>query len=109
MRIVEDAVFDTKFNHVKHEVELYLDGGNGESDNLIFPINPNSIVNLTIEDSLSDWPARGHMTFFYNPESGTGDMYRKLGQAIGLTTTNINLIEPKTFYNFRNDKGGLAS
>jgi hypothetical protein len=102
MRIVEDAVFDTKFNHVKHTVELYLDGGNGESDNLIFPINPNSIVNLTIEDSLSDWPARGHMTFFYNPESGSGSMNYKLGQILD-STTNINTIAPKTFYNFRND------
>jgi hypothetical protein len=101
MKIFEDALFQTKFNHVKHKVELYLDSGDGQSDNNIYPINPNSIVNLTIEDTLSDWVGRGHMTFFYNPESGTEQINQILGQNKSASTGLGDDLKP--FYIFRND------
>ena len=104
MQIFNEALFDTKFNHVNHIVELYLDGSNGESDNPIYkyPINPNAVVNLTIEDTLSDWVVRGHLTFFYNPEAGSGELNTFLGQNKDATTGITNL-KPEPFYNFRND------
>jgi hypothetical protein len=64
----EDAVFFTKYNQTEHEIELYLDAGDDETDNLKYAINPNSIVNLIIEDTLAEWPIRGSLTFFFNPE-----------------------------------------
>lgn len=104
MQPYEKALFETKFNEVNHTVELYLDSSDGESDNSVYkyPINPNAVVNLTIEDTLSDWIIKGHLTFFYNPEAGTGDIDYFLGQNKD-ATTGINLPEPKPFYVFRND------
>lgn len=104
MRIYEDAVFETKFNQTKHTVELYLDSSDGESDNEIYkyPINPNSVVNLTIEDTLSDWVVKGHLTFFYNPEAGSSEINKFLGQ-VDVLGSNINLPKPEPFYSFRND------
>jgi hypothetical protein len=99
MQIYNDAVFDTKFNHVKHIVEIYLDSSNGESDNPIFkyPINPNAIVNLTIDDTLSDWVVKGNLTFLYNPEVASSEMNKAM-EAAGITSLN-----PDPFYNFRAD------
>lgn len=99
MQVFNDALFDTKFNHVKHTVELYLDSSNGESDNPIYkyPINPNAVVNLTIEDTLSDWVVKGNLTFLYNPEVGASEMNKAMEKA-GLTN-----LASEPFYNFRGD------
>ena len=80
MEILNQFTYDTKFNQTRHEFEIYLDNGAGESDQRRYPINPNAIVNLTIQDTLADWVARGHMTFYYNPESNIGVYDDRLGQ-----------------------------
>lgn len=54
----------TKFNQLIHEVEIYIETGNGQKYN----INPNSIVNLSIEDTLSNWVLQGTLSFFYTPD-----------------------------------------
>lgn len=103
MKVYNEGLFETKFNQIKHKVELYLDCSNGESDNDIFkyPINPNTVVNMEIEDTLSDWVVKGHLTFFYNPETAPSELNSYLGQ---VNNGNwINLPEPKPFYFFRND------
>lgn len=109
MKIFETANFVTKLNQVKHEFEIYLDSSAGETDNPKnkYPINPNSIVNLTIEDSLADWIARGHLTFFYNPESGSikpSVTQQEINRASQIP--NIQNLPPgpaQPFYSFRND------
>jgi len=50
-----DFVFDARFNQVEYEVELWLDNSGGNSQSGKVPINPNSIVNLTIDDILANW------------------------------------------------------
>jgi len=102
MQIFKDGTFETKFNQVNHEFEIYLDSGYGELDSKKYPINPNSVVNLSIEDTLADWVVRGSLSFFYNPESGTGKIAKKLGNRNSLTT-GVENVEPKPFYSFRND------
>lgn len=99
---VTSATFQSKFNQVNHEVEIYLDSSAGENTSDVYPINPNSIVNLTIEDTLADWIVRGTLTFFYNPEIGPKTINPKTGNTYD-ATTNINTPKPKSFYNFRND------
>ena len=104
MDIVKEANFKTKFNQVEHEVEIYLDSSAGESDstNYKYPINPNGIVNLNIEDTVADWIVRGSLTFFYNPEAGPKIVNPATGNT-SKATTNINSERSKPFYNFRND------
>jgi hypothetical protein len=58
----------TKLNQIEHEFEIYLDNDVGTNDNRKYPINPNSIINLTIEDTMADWVSRGTLTFLYNPD-----------------------------------------
>ena len=106
MDIIEDFTFDTKFNQTRHEFEIYLDNGAGESDERLYPINPNSIVNLTIEDTLAEWVVRGHMTFFYNPEATFGIYDDRLGQ-FSNSTTGLLTPQQKGFYVFRNDGNDL--
>ena len=81
-----DAIFLSKFNQTEHEIEFFLDSGDDTSDSLKFPVNPNSVVNLSIEDSLSNWVVRGSLTFFFNPEinetytdSNTGQQGKRKG------------------------------
>lgn len=52
----------TRFNEQEYEYEIYLDNSEGVNT---FKINPASIVNLSIEDTLADWVVRGTMTIFY--------------------------------------------
>lgn len=80
MKPFNDAVFLTKFNQTEHEMEFYLDAGDGESDNLKYPINPNSIVNLSIEDTLANWVIQGSLTFFFNPEINDEYIDPNIGQ-----------------------------
>jgi hypothetical protein len=101
MDIIREFTFDTKLNQNRHEFEIYFDNGAGESDNRRYPINPNAIVNLTIHDTLADWVARGHMTFYYNPESNVGTYDNRLGNVN--TGTGLLTPEQKGFYVFRND------
>jgi hypothetical protein len=49
----------TKFNEQEHEVTILLQNSSGE-----FNINPNAIVNLTIEDTLADWVVRGTLSLY---------------------------------------------
>jgi hypothetical protein len=102
MKIYQEGTFQTKFNEVNHEFEIYLDGGFGETDTRRFPINPNSIVNLSIEDTLADWVVRGSLTIFYNPESGSVKTAKSTGQN-RKATTGVKETETKPFYTFRGD------
>ena len=99
--ILDTQEIETKFNQVKHLVEIYLDNSNGSSLDQRYTINPNAIVNLTIEDTLSDWVTRGTLTFMFNPESDSGSFNPKTGQDSS-AKTGLNSIA-KSFYNFRND------
>jgi hypothetical protein len=106
MTIFTNGTFSTKLNQVDHEIELYLDRSAGESDSDIYkyPINPNSIVNLQIEDTLADWVVRGTLTFLYYPENSTNkdnQILKQTGQIAGVS--NINMPDFKPFYSFRND------
>jgi len=101
MDIIEEATFSTKFNQVKHEVELYLDSGDGASSSNFFPINPSSVINFSIEETLANWVTKGSLTFFYNPDTG-GGMNSKTGQSND-ATTNIASTDGKSFYQFRGD------
>jgi hypothetical protein len=98
MDIIKDCVFSTKYNQVQHEVEIYLDNGSDEK----YPINPNSIVNLSIEDTLSDWVERGTMTFFYDPEGGEINFDTRTGNK-ATATTGLPISKNNGFYIFRND------
>jgi hypothetical protein len=89
----QDAVFLTKFNQTEHDMEFYLDSGDDSSDSLKYPINPNAIVNLNIEDSLSNWVVRGTLTFFFNPEVDETVQDPNIGQ----------LTKQKGSYQFRGD------
>jgi hypothetical protein len=104
MQILQEFTYDTKYNQTRHEIEIYLDNGAGASDDRRYPINPNAIVNLTIEDTLADWVVRGHLSFYYNPESNLGapgQYSDKLGQVN--ESTGISSPVQKGFYIFRND------
>lgn len=105
MQILNEFTYDTKFNQTRHEFEIYLDNSAGESNERRYPINPNAIVNLTIEDTLADWVVRGHMSFFYNPEANVGVYDNRLGQV----NKNTGILTPKQkgFYIFRNDGNDL--
>jgi hypothetical protein len=54
----------TKFNEQEYEYEIYLDSTFDESETRRFPINPNAIVNLNIEETLADWVTKGTLTVF---------------------------------------------
>jgi len=56
----------TRYNDQEYEFDMYLDNSEGVNT---FKINPNSIVNLTIEDTLADWVVRGTITLFYSFEA----------------------------------------
>lgn len=102
----ENATFLTNLNQIKHEFEIYLDTGAGEADNRKRPINPNSIVNLTIEDSLANWSIRGSLTIFYTQEVEDALYNNSLLQYLNPESTNIDAIKSKG-YNFRNDGNDL--
>lgn len=102
MKVIPELTFGAKFNQLEHEVEIYLDNGATDSNARRYPINPNSIVNLTIEETLANWAANGHLTFFYNPEASTGEYDGKTGN-IRTAQTGINSTDQKSFFHFRND------
>ena len=98
---VPSAIFQSKFNQLDYEVELYLDNGVDQ-----FPINSNAIISLNLEETLSNWPVRGTLSFLYDPESGSGTFSKITGQRAD-ATTNVNDIVNKPFYVFRNDGSDL--
>ena len=106
MNIVPEATFQTKFNQVNHEFEIYLDSGAGQSDNNRQPINPNSIVNLTIDDTLSNWVVQGTLSIFYTPDTNNGHINSTTG-ADKTAKTGINENSARTSFNFRNDGNDL--
>jgi hypothetical protein len=65
------AEVTTKFNQLLHSVEIYIETGNGQKYN----VNPNSIVNFSIEDTLSNWVTQGTLSFFYNPDIDGNTIY----------------------------------
>jgi hypothetical protein len=98
----EYATFLTNLNQIKHEFEIYLDTGAGALVSKTRSINPNSIVNLTIEDSLANWAVRGSITLFYNPEVEDALFNNTLLQTLNSESPNIDILKSKGF-NFRND------
>lgn len=87
-----DFITNTKFNQVDYETEIWLDNSGGGSLSRRQAINPNSIINLTINDSLANWVSQGTMTIMYTPESEP--ISTKYGQSV---STNYGR------YVFRND------
>lgn len=69
-----------KYNHLDHQIEIYLDNTNGDSDTGRFYINPAAIVNLSIESDLSTWVTRGSLVFYYDPAMWTGGINSNTGQ-----------------------------
>jgi len=89
--------FDTKFNETRHECEIYLD--NGEQQ---FSINPSAIVNLTINNTLSEWVTKGVMTFYFYPEAGQGTYDSNTGQYSN-AQTGVRSSTTNSMYRFAND------
>lgn len=101
---LDNSSFENKLNQVRHEFEIYLDNGAGETDKSKYPINPNSIVNLNIEDTLADWVVKGNITFMFNPEAGSKvAISQETGAEVKATTGLSENIEVKKPYVFRND------
>lgn len=80
MDINNRASFSTILNAVEHEIEIYLD--NGEQQ---FPINPNAIIDLVINDTLADWAVSGALSFYFTPESA-GTFDKRTGNYKSATT-----------------------
>jgi len=106
MEILQDFTFGTKFNQLEHEVEIYLDNGSTDEKARRYPINPNSIVNLSIEDTMADWAVNGSLSFFYNPEASMGEQDERTGQSSSAQTGLYNS-DQKSFFHFRNDGNDL--
>lgn len=87
-----DFIANTKYNQVEYETEIWLDNSGGGSISRRQAINPNSIINLTINDTLANWVTQGTMTILYTPESEP--IATKYGQSV---STNYGR------YVFRND------
>ena len=82
-----DFVNDAKFNQLTYETEIWLDNSGGNGLNRRWAINPNSIINLTIQETLANWITKGTLTLMYVPD-----------KIYGLTQTG----KPEN-YVFRND------
>lgn len=106
MDILPEFTFGTKFNQLQHEVEIYLDNGATDQKARRFPINPNSIVNLSIEETMADWSVNGSMSFFYNPEASIGEYDSRTGNRSNAQTGLYNP-DQKSFFHFRNDGNDL--
>jgi len=87
-----DFVFDMKFNQVQYEVELWLDNSGGNSLERRLPINPNSVINLTINNTLANWSSQGTLTMMHIPDGNSG-----------IGTAGITNNTQYTNYVFRND------
>jgi len=96
---------DTKYNQLRHKVQIYLDNSNSESELRRFPINPNAIVNLTIDSDLSDWVTRGTMSFLYTPNAILDGKDEKTGNnANVLPSVSRKIADPSVFTDKQNNK-----
>ena len=102
METIKDFTYGSKLNQIKHDLEIYLDNGALDETKRRYGINPNSIVNLTIEDSLATWVTRGTISFFYNPEIKS-NTYSAAGNKSSVTTGLPSNSKNKGFFIFRND------
>lgn len=61
------------FNGAPHKVEIYLQntGEINPPEENRHQINPSSIVNLSLVETLNDWVVTGSLTFLYVPEGST--------------------------------------
>lgn len=91
--LTNSSVFETKYNQVQYEVELWLDNGGGNSLQNRFPINPNGVISLIINDTLADWSSSGTLTLMFPPEGNKGV---STGSSSSSTTNYASYI-------FRND------
>lgn len=82
LTIGADLVVDTKFNQVEYEMELWLDNSGGGSINRRLPINPNSVINMTINDTLANWTTQGSITIMYPPEGEPNINTTTYGQTV---------------------------
>lgn len=101
---MSNTVVNTKYNQLRHNVEIYLDNSNSESELRRFPINPNAIVNLTIECDLSDWVTRGTMTFMYTPNAVLDGKSDKTGNDTNaIPSISRRISDPTIFTNKQNN------
>ena len=89
----------TKFNQLLHNVEIYIETGAGQK----YSINPNSIINLAIEDTLSNWVIQGTLTFFYTPDIDGNTIFDSRTGNEKSQSTGLNSSEKIPTLNFTND------
>jgi len=73
-----------KYNDVTYKVELWLDNAGDLSKvaKNVYPINPAAVMNLSINNTLNDWAAKGSITFMYMPEDAPSSQELSLAQKI---------------------------
>jgi hypothetical protein len=69
----KDGVLEYLYNSLPHKVEIYLQntGEVNAPEEKRHRINPSSIVNLSLVETLNDWVVTGSLTFLYVPEGTT--------------------------------------
>jgi hypothetical protein len=77
-----DLIGEGKYNQLQYETEIWLDNSGGESTVRRLAINPNAIVNMTINETLASWVTRGTMTILYPPEGSPNIFTGAFGQSI---------------------------
>lgn len=96
-----------KFNEMFHSMELYLDNSGdfmSGSEDARYYINPASILNLSITDTLCDWVVDGSITFTYLPEDAPAEGPESTGNSRGTQTNGSNSGDSTIkSYQFRND------
>jgi hypothetical protein len=101
-------VYETKYNQLRHTIEIYLDNSNGDSAERKFPINPNSIVNLSIESDLSDWVTRGTLTYMYSPNANDSGIDNITGQHTDALPAHTKKVIDPAELSKKNSKGDPA-
>jgi hypothetical protein len=90
----------TRFNEQDYQFEIYLDNGLSQNASQRFYINPNAIVNLNIENSLSDWVVKGTLSIFYSFDVIENEPSRNSGDGGPASLAN---------YVFRNDGNDILN
>lgn len=104
MAITDDFISFTKYNQLEYEVEMFMDNSGGESLNRRRVINPNSVVNLTINSSLANWVTQGSLSIMYSPDGiGTSKIDPNTGQILSAETGLLLEEYLSRNYAFRND------
>lgn len=89
------------YNELAHRTKIYLtNDGNFSSEQ--YYINPAAILNLTIEDCVLDWVAKGSITFLYFPNKVESDSTGNPANTptAGAIAQNTNTLNS---FNFRGD------